>query len=311
MASVSEEGDIAVEGEFVGHLKGFTFVPDPGTDASQGRTLRSASIKAVAAEISAKAKRFADVPDTELTLALNGDMVWQDTRIARLHAGDNILKPRIRLTRRRPVDGHRPRSGPGSAERWLATTLKANLEPLQALESADDLDGLARGIAFRLVESLGVLPRDEIADDVKSSTRPYGPSAQIRNTVWGILNLFARTAQTRSNADQAHLVGTATRSQGRSGHGTASSTAPAGTDIGRHRPFSACRILPDGRLPRMRHTCGQDRHAGTAFGSHPAIGVLETRQRGRDPSSGLGRGRWFFGDPGYDVAGGMLGRSVC
>jgi len=209
MASVSEEGDIAVEGEFVGHLKGFTFVPDPGTDASQGRTLRSASIKAVAAEISAKAKRFVEVPDTELTLALNGDIVWQDTKIARLHAGDNILKPRIRLTADDQLTGTDREAVQDRAERWLATTLKANLEPLQALESADDLDGLARGIAFRLVESLGVLPRDEIADDVKSLDqtvravlRKYGirfgafsiylpallkPAAtQIKLTLWGL-----------------------------------------------------------------------------------------------------------------------------
>ena len=73
MASVSDEGDITVEGEFVGHLKGFHFVPDTTADGAHGRTLKAASLKAVAAQIAAKAQRFVQIPRTmPSTITLEG-----------------------------------------------------------------------------------------------------------------------------------------------------------------------------------------------------------------------------------------------
>jgi hypothetical protein len=41
------------------------------------------------------------------------------------------------------------------------------LKPLDDLTRAEDLDGLARGLAFRLAESLGVLFRRDVAEMIK------------------------------------------------------------------------------------------------------------------------------------------------
>ena len=190
MAAVSEEGVIMVEGEFVGHLKGFHFVPDADADGSHGRTLRSASMKAVAAEISAKAKRFAQAPDPDLDLTLSGVLRWEGANIARLSAGDHMLKPRVQLVADDQLTGSDRDAVQERAERWVEARLKTNLEPLFALDAAGDIDGLARGLAFRLVEALGVLPRDEVAADVKLLDQPTRATLRKYGVRFGAFSIY-------------------------------------------------------------------------------------------------------------------------
>ena len=45
--------------------------------------------------------------------------------------------------------------------------LAALFEPLIGLQRDDTLNGLARGFAFRMVEALGILPRADVAQEVK------------------------------------------------------------------------------------------------------------------------------------------------
>ena len=59
---------------------------------------------------------------------------------------------------------------------WIDRRIAALFQPLIALRDDEALTGMARGIAFRLVEALGVLPRAEIAEEVKGSTRTAAPA---------------------------------------------------------------------------------------------------------------------------------------
>src|SRR5262249_31112739 len=51
---------------------------------------------------------------------------------------------------------------------WLKTHVEKLLGPLFALTAAEDLTGMARGVAFQLVEALGVLERYRVAEEVKN-----------------------------------------------------------------------------------------------------------------------------------------------
>ncbi len=53
-------------------------------------------------------------------------------------------------------------------ETWLAHHIEVRLKPLVEIAKAEDIAGLARGIAFRLCENFGVLKRDTVADEIKS-----------------------------------------------------------------------------------------------------------------------------------------------
>jgi len=51
---------------------------------------------------------------------------------------------------------------------WTRTHIERLLTPLFVLGAAEEITGLARGIAYQLVEALGVLERSKVADDLKS-----------------------------------------------------------------------------------------------------------------------------------------------
>jgi ATP-dependent RNA helicase SUPV3L1/SUV3 len=51
---------------------------------------------------------------------------------------------------------------------WTKAHLAAVLAPLVALRDAEDIEGLARGIAFRLIENFGSLNREDVAEDVRA-----------------------------------------------------------------------------------------------------------------------------------------------
>ena len=64
---------------------------------------------------------------------------------------------------------------------WLKSHIERLLEPLFRLAAADDVTGIARGVAFQLAEALGVLDRQKVAEEVKgldqisrATLRKYG-----------------------------------------------------------------------------------------------------------------------------------------
>ena len=64
---------------------------------------------------------------------------------------------------------------------WLKNHIERLLGPLFALAAAEDVTGIARGIAFQLIEAIGVLERQKVAEEVKgldqaarASLRKYG-----------------------------------------------------------------------------------------------------------------------------------------
>lgn len=181
MASVSSDGDIHVEGEFIGQMTGFRFMPDDSATDSQAKALKAASLKAIAAEITSRAKACIGAPDSEFALNRDGSVEWLGAKVAQLEAGADILKPKTQLIANDQLEGPDRLAVLQRIETFVADRIATVLEPLVKLAAADDLDGLARGLAFQLKESLGVLVRDEVADEVKSldqsargTLRPYG-----------------------------------------------------------------------------------------------------------------------------------------
>ena len=190
MTAVSDEGEILVEGQHVGRLRGFHFVPDQAAEGEEGRTLKAASMKAVAAEIAAQAKRFTECADSELELATDGAILWKEARIARLAAADHILRPRVQINADDQLTGDERTNVQERLELWLTGHISAQLEPLIALDRAEGMEGLARGLAFRLVEALGVVPREEVADDVKSLNQDMRGSLRKHGVRFGALSIY-------------------------------------------------------------------------------------------------------------------------
>jgi ATP-dependent RNA helicase SUPV3L1/SUV3 len=190
VSTVEDDGAITVEGEFVGRMLGLRFVPaDAGEDAHQ-RTLRAASVKSVAQELEARAQAIAAAPDPDIGLSRDGHVIWQSAPIARLEGGAELLKPRIELLVEGDLSVGERAAVQLRIERWLSRHVAALLEPLVALSEDESIAGLARGVAFRLVEQLGVIPRDHIAGDVKALGQEERARLRKHGVRFGAFHIF-------------------------------------------------------------------------------------------------------------------------
>ncbi len=168
MAAVTSDGEVLVEGEYVGRLQGFVFVPDLKAEGVHGTVLRAASEPVIALEIAARAARLAAAPDGEIHLSEHGRLIWDGAPVAEIKASDKPLEPRIELIAGDELHGASRESVEARLEAWLKSHVESVLAPLVALRDAEDVAGLARGIAFRLVESFGSLRREKVADDIRA-----------------------------------------------------------------------------------------------------------------------------------------------
>jgi ATP-dependent RNA helicase SUPV3L1/SUV3 len=171
---VDAEGEVQVEGEYVGRLNGFVFEADWRGQASAlsgslgSRTLRQAAARALGPEIAQRAQRLASAQGTALQLSEHGKIWWEGAPVARLTAGPTVLSPKVELIADdllQPASRERVQA---RLELWLREHIVHVLAPLAQLAAASDLEGLARGLAFQLVEQLGNIPRAEVSDTVRA-----------------------------------------------------------------------------------------------------------------------------------------------
>ncbi len=167
-AEISPAGSVLVEGHHVGELQGFRFTADQSAGGEAAKAVRAAAQKALAAEFETRADRFAASGNNDIALGSDGVLRWIGAPIGTLVAGEDALRPRLVLLADEQLTGPARDKVAARAERFVTFQIESQLKPLVDLKSADQLSGIARGIAFRLVENLGVLNRRDIAEDMRS-----------------------------------------------------------------------------------------------------------------------------------------------
>ena len=167
VADVNDKGEVTVEGQFAGRLEGFRFTLDKSAEGDEAKTLKTAAYQALAPEFSLRSDRFYNAPDTEIDFTEQGGLMWGEYAVGKLVKGDEALKPRVQAF----VDDEAGTDVSEKVTRRLQHFIDrkiANLfEPMLAMSRDETLTGIARGFAFRLLEAQGILPRDQIAQEVK------------------------------------------------------------------------------------------------------------------------------------------------
>src|SRR5712691_2517383 len=169
---ISKTGEVVVEGHVIGRLDGFTFTPDASAAGSEAKTLAGAAQKALAGEIDARAKKLAQAADEQFVLATDGVIRWLGQMVGKLVAGEEVLKPRVRIIADEQLTGASRDGVQARLDLWLKTHIEKFLGPLFQLSTAEDVTGIARGVAFQVVEALGVLERQKVAEEVKGLDQP-------------------------------------------------------------------------------------------------------------------------------------------
>ncbi|EHK58276.1 helicase-related protein [Allomesorhizobium alhagi] len=167
-AEISPAGTVLVEGHHVGELQGFRFTADQSAGGEEGKAIKAAAQKALALEFESRAERFSASGNNDIALGSDGILRWIGAPIGTLAATEDALRPRIILLADEQLTGPARDKVAARAERFVNFQIETALKPLIELKNAEQLSGIARGIAFQLVEHFGLINRREIADDIKS-----------------------------------------------------------------------------------------------------------------------------------------------
>ena len=226
MANIETDGSVYVEDHFIGSIEGFQFKEDEGAFGEDSKTLRNAATKVLAEEIKKRADEFNMAEDGEISLICGDPLTrstlnWRGIVVGRIAKGPSILSPKAVVQPTPVLQGDALSLVQAKLDRWLEAHIGEILTPLFALQEAvngakdeegnERIGGMARGIAFQMVEKLGTIPRRVIAKDFKDvdstgrfqikklgvwlgATSLYIPAllkpapAQLRLLLWALFN---------------------------------------------------------------------------------------------------------------------------
>ena len=302
---IGKTGEVIVEGHVIGRLDGFTFAPDAAEAGSDAKALQATAQKALAGEIDARAEKLAAAPDEQFVLTSDGTIRWTGDAVAKLVAADDALHPRIRIISDERLTGAPREAVQTRLDLWLKTHIEKLLGPLFDLAKAEDITGIARGIAFQLIEALGVLERAKIAAEMKDLDQPSRASLRKYGVRFGAYHIYRAAAAEAGGARAGLAVVGAEAGQCR--HVGAVGRAASGGQRphlvpGRQAARSRC--LSRAGLPAMRRARGAGRYPGAARRSHSSGAVLARSLARRKARRRVRRPR-LCGDAGDDVADGL------
>ncbi|MBR0692088.1 helicase-related protein [Bradyrhizobium lablabi] len=187
---IGKTGEVIVEGHVIGRLDGFTFAPDAAEAGSDAKALQAAAQQVLAREIDARAEKLGAGADDQFVLTSDGTIRWTGDAVAKLVAAEDALHPRLRIISDERLTGAAREAVQTRLDLWLKTHIEKLLGPLFELAKAEDLQGIARGIAFQLVEALGVLERTRIAAEMKDLDQPSRATLRKYGVRFGAYHIY-------------------------------------------------------------------------------------------------------------------------
>lgn len=189
-SEISPSGEVTVEGHHVGRLMGFRFTPDNAASGPDAKAAAGAAAKALAAEITRRAERLGAAANGDIALGSDATLRWLGEPVAKVVAGDDVLRPRTVLLADEQLTGAARETAHARLERWLAHHIATLLKPLVDLAADESLAGMARGLAFRLVESCGILDRRQVAADVQALDQAARAGLRRHGVRFGAFHVF-------------------------------------------------------------------------------------------------------------------------
>jgi ATP-dependent RNA helicase SUPV3L1/SUV3 len=190
VAEVNDKGEVTVEGEFAGRLEGFRFRPDQTATADEAKMLNRAGYEALRPEFHLRADRLYNAPDTEMDFTEQGGLMWGNQAVGKLVKGSDALHPGVQAFVDEEAGSEISEKVTRRLQHFIDRKVAAAFEPLITLQKDEALAGLARGFAFRMVESLGVLPRDGVATEVKELDQESRGALRKHGVRFGQFTIF-------------------------------------------------------------------------------------------------------------------------
>ena len=164
--SVAAAGEVTVEGEHLGRIEGFRFVPDAAESHADQKAVMSAALRALRQDLPARLQAFAGSADGEIVFDSQLRVCWGGGPVARLLPSGDILAPKVEALATDLLDGPAREDVRKRAAAWVETRIRLGLSELMDARATAELPAGARGVVFQLCEGLGVLSRRPIEDQL-------------------------------------------------------------------------------------------------------------------------------------------------
>jgi ATP-dependent RNA helicase SUPV3L1/SUV3 len=190
-SEIEANGEVRVEGHFVGTLNGLQFAPEHGATELENRALRSVVDRAVAPEISRRLHGILEDRDVAFALGSEGSIRWRGQDVGEI-VGGTPFRPQVRVLGELGPDGARARAAK-RLEAYVAKEARERLAPLFRLEAAmggKRLSGAARGLAYQLLEAYGVLDRAHALEQIRALDRADRTELKTLGVHFGAFTLY-------------------------------------------------------------------------------------------------------------------------
>ena len=190
VAEVNKEGEVTVEGQFVGRMEGFRFQQDSSTSIEEAKTLRTASLQALAPEFQLRADRMYNSPDTEFDFTEQGGLMWGTSAVGKLMKGSEALRPQVLAFVDEEAGAELCEKVTRRLQHFIDRKISTLFEPLLKLQGDESLTGITRGFSFQMIEGLGILDRAATVEDVKALDQDARSALRKHGVRFGQFSIF-------------------------------------------------------------------------------------------------------------------------
>ncbi len=196
LAGVTDDGEVIVEGQFVGRLLGFEFIVDPRASGAEAKSLRAAGEKALRPVLAARAAALANAEAGDLRLDDDGTVWWRSAPVAHLKKGPAPLRPSLAISGLADVTPNLRGRVEDRLKDFVAWKIEGLLGPLVALQNAANsesetgLKGVTKGVAYRLVENFGATSRTQFGEELKQIDQEERSKLRKLGVRFGEFTLF-------------------------------------------------------------------------------------------------------------------------
>lgn len=167
LSGINDNGDVTVEGEYFGKIHGFKLIIEKSYSEQYLKQIRPAISKSIELEMKKKSLKILSSEFDAFTLNSDLFIYFNDEKIAGLKPGNNPLNPKISIICDEYLDLNIKKKIENKFLEWIQNYIKLNLREILSLENTDNLSPGAKGIAFRLLEELGLIRRNKIENEIK------------------------------------------------------------------------------------------------------------------------------------------------
>ena len=164
---VGEDNKVLIDSQYIGELKGLKFIIDFHSNNLDVdlKSIKKAARKGVEEELIKRAGLI--IKEGNLSVEIDGKIIWQENPIAKIKKGENYLNPEIEIIADDSLPLEIKKELEQFIQNWITSYVGGVLGDLINLTNIKIKDQYLRALSFQLYENNGVLKRKNINEIIK------------------------------------------------------------------------------------------------------------------------------------------------